>query len=113
MTVSAAHMSSFFSEVLTHQEVFTISDEGGVPAPKNADGRRAMPFWSLETRAQRIIEGVSTYRAFTPIRLTLEEFRARWLPGLTGDGLLVGINWSGETATGYDLTPGEVESRLR
>lgn len=113
MTVSAAHLSAFFSEVLTHQAVFTIRDAGGVPAPKGADGRRAMPFWSLETRAQRVLEGVPAYRSFTPIRLTLEEFRARWLPGLAEDGLLVGINWSGKAATGYVLAPDEVEARLR
>lgn len=27
------------------------------------------------------------------------------MPGLEQDGLLVGVNWSGKNATGYDLDP--------
>lgn len=33
-------------------------------------------------------------------------------PGLKQDGLLVGLNWSGTGATGFDLNPDDVERNL-
>ena len=71
-----------------------------------------MPFWSTESRARRVIEGVEAYRSFEPVRLELEIFTGRWLAGLQTDGLIVGLNWSGERATGYDMKPGDVLARL-
>lgn len=71
-----------------------------------------MPFWSLESRALRVAEAVPAYSGFQTQRVSLSEWRERWLPGLAEDGLRVGLNWSGATATGYDLTPGEVESNF-
>ncbi|RPH67238.1 MAG: hypothetical protein EHM78_21965 [Myxococcaceae bacterium] len=38
--------------------------------------------------------------------------RGFWLPGLERDGRLVGVNWSGNTASGYDVTPSEVRARV-
>ena len=40
------------------------------------------------------------------------EFRDRWIPGLTKDGLKVGVNWSGARALGYDIDPAEVQTRF-
>jgi hypothetical protein len=31
-----------------------------------------------------------------------------WLPGLERDGLLVGLNWAGDRAQGYDVAPADV-----
>jgi hypothetical protein len=59
-----------------------------------------------------VIASVAAYSGFEPVAVTLEEWRSRWLPGLEQDDLLVGLNWSGANATGYDLTPAEVERNL-
>ena len=53
---------------------------------------------------------VPAYAGFEVVRLSLHEWRSRWLPGLQRDGIRVGQNWSGEGATGYDLLPAEVEA---
>lgn len=117
MSVSAAQSSAFFTEVTLHGEVFAIRDDGGFPAPMNRSGARAMPFWSRESRARKVIENVPAYRQFVPVRLTLAEFRSKWIPDLSQDGLQIGVNWSGRGATGYDFTPAEVlaglDARLR
>ena len=110
MSVSAAHANAFFVEL--DAEVWTIEDDGGIPAPANPDGRRAMPFWSRESRAQRVLDTVPAYSGCRPRAIPVAEWTERWLPGLERDGLLVGINWSGRSATGYDLTPAEVSARL-
>jgi Protein of unknown function (DUF2750) len=46
------------------------------------------------------------------IEIPLTDWRSRWLPGLDQDRLLVGLNWSGDRATGYDVRPAEVERNL-
>jgi hypothetical protein len=42
-----------------------------------------------------------------PVEIELAAWRERWLPGLQRDRLLVGLNWSGERATGYDVDPAD------
>lgn len=112
MTVSAAQAAAFFDEIVANDAVWTICDDAGFPAPKTASGERSMPFWSLESRARKIIDQVSAYHGFQPHRLELDEFLGQWLSGLEEDGLRVGLNWSGKRATGYDYTPAEVRARI-
>ena len=78
----------------------------------NGDGVRAMPFWSLRSRVEKVIENVPAYAGFTAVEIPLPEWRERWLPRTGNDGLLIGINWSGERATGFDVDPREVEAAL-
>ena len=71
-----------------------------------------MPFWSSLRRVEKIIKNVEAYNGFEPIELELDVFKARWLVGLKRDGLNVGINWSGDRATGYDMLPDNVLKTL-
>ena len=105
-------VAAFFDEVLRCGEVFGLRGERGVPAPETGDGQRAMPFWSRRSRAERIRATVGAYRATTVFAVPLEQWREQWLTGLASDGLRVGVNWSGPTATGQDLSPDEVRVRL-
>lgn len=110
MTVSAAQADAFYTEVLREGRVWVIHDSGGLPAPRTPD-ERAAPIWSLRSRANKA-SNVDAYAAFEAVELPLDEGRTRWLPGLANDGFLVGPNWSGAIATGYDLTPEQVERNL-
>jgi hypothetical protein len=67
-----------------------------------------MPFWSKRCRAERIVAAVPAYAGFEVVELSTTEWRQRWLPRLPRDGILVGLNWSGAAATGYDLDTGRV-----
>jgi hypothetical protein len=111
MSVSAAHADGFFKEVLARGEVWAIRDDEGFPAPTSA-GARAMPFWSAKSRAEKVVTNVEAYEGFQAVAMPLAEWRERWLPGLSKDGFLVGLNWSGHRATGYDLSPTDVERNL-
>ena len=111
MSVSAAHADEFYTEVLKRDEVWAIRGAKGFPAPKS-EGRRAMPFWSAKSRAERLVANLEAYQGFEVVAVPLSEWRARWLPGLRKDGVLVGLNWSGNRATGYDLEPSDVERNL-
>jgi hypothetical protein len=112
MSVSAAHADAFVKEIIEGQSVWAIRDSSGFPTSTNASGETAMPFWSTESRTNRIVGSIAAYRGFMPVRLDLPQFVERWLPGLERDGLLVGLNWSGTHATGYDMSPAELRGRL-
>lgn len=105
MTISGAHATAFFEEIVREQQVWTIRDVHGFPALLGSDGLRSMPFWSLSSRAERVISNVQDYAGFEKVMIPLSDWRSKWLPGLERDGLRVGLNWSGSRATGYDVEP--------
>ena len=109
---SASQAAAWREDVRTGASVWTVEDDNGIPAPENAEGRRAMPFWSSRSRVERIVATVPEYAGFRPREVPLDEYRSRWLDGLERDGLLVGVNWSGSGATGYDVEPGDVRRWL-
>ncbi len=112
MSVAAAQAENFYSEVLANKTVWGIRDAGGFPAPKNGDGKRAMPFWSLKSRARTVIGSIAAYSGFEPEPIDLAKFIGNWLPGLEKDEILVGLNWSGSKAKGYDVEANSVLQRL-
>lgn len=112
MSVSAAQADAFYREAIEHSTVWGVRDTGGFPAPATPEGR-AMPFWSLKSRAERIVASVPAYLGFEIVSWTVGEWRTRWLPGLQREGILVGVNWSGKNATGYALPADDVERNMR
>ena len=105
VTNASSQAWAFYREVAAARIVWTIRDAGGYPAPMTASGQRAQPFWSSRSRAERIIKTVPAYAGFEPREIAWDDFCRKWAPGLAADGLLVGVNWSGKDATGYDLPP--------
>lgn len=112
MTQAASQASAFYREVAAGRSVWTIRDRGGYPAPKTSSGQRSQPFWSSRSRAETIIATVPAYASFWPEEVTWADFCASWVPELAADGVLVGVNWSGPRALGYDLVPGDVQRHV-
>lgn len=112
MSQYGAQADAFFREVVRHRVVWTLRDDGGFPAPRNQDGQRAMPFWSSKARVERLIRGAAQFHGFVADCVPLEEWRERWLVGLERDRLLVGLNWTGQRGTGFDVEPSSVRARL-
>ena len=94
--------------VLAKRVVWTVRDTDGFPAPLTASGKRAQPFWSSRSRVERIIKSVPVYSGFEPYEISWEEFCTRWVRDLAKSGLLVGVNWSGNRAKGYDFDPDQL-----
>ncbi|WP_369291916.1 DUF2750 domain-containing protein [Sinorhizobium sp. 6-70] len=69
----------FFSEIIAQGIVWSIRDDGGFPTSTSPFGVTAIPFWPLESRAQKVIDNVGAYRGFRTCRLELSEFMERWL----------------------------------
>ncbi|GAA2630357.1 DUF2750 domain-containing protein [Paractinoplanes durhamensis] len=109
MSLSGAHRAAFRREVSAEGRVFAIRDPSGFPAPADPDGaHRAVPFWSKPTRAQLVVKHVTAYQGFEVVPISVDDWLSNWMVSLEHDGLLVGVNWAGARATGYDLTPGQV-----
>jgi hypothetical protein len=99
---------AFYREVAVTRAVWTVRDQGGFPAPETSSGKRAQPFWSSRSRVELIIKTVPAYASFEPHEVSWADFCAKWVPGLSKDEYLVGLNWSGKRALGYDLEPERV-----
>ena len=112
MSQAASQASAFYREVARAGAVWTVRDRGGFPAPMNGEGKRAQPFWSSRGRAEKVIESVAAYSGFTPVEIAWAEFVERWVPGLTCDGILAGVNWSGPRAKGYDIEPAQLQQSV-
>jgi hypothetical protein len=108
MSLSGAHRAAFRREAAQEGRVYAIRDGEGYAAPADDRGRRAVPFWSKPTRAQLIVKHVTAYRGFEVVPIPVDEWLSGWVPGLDRDGMLVGVNWAGARATGYDMPPGQV-----
>jgi len=113
MSAAASQAAAFYEEVARSGAVWTVKDAGGFPAPEGELGKRAMPFWSSESRASKIVKSVAAYAGFEVVRIEWSNFEERWAAGLQRDGLLVGINWSGSAATGYDIRPDELVANVK
>ena len=113
MSQATSQAAIFYREVAATGRLWTIHDAEGFPAPMNAEGKRAAPFWSSLARVEKIIASVPAYAGFEPLELSWPVFEQRWVPGLSRDGILVGINWSGSRVTGYDVEPQQVAANVR
>lgn len=109
ISTSASQLAAFCREVAQSKTVWAVKDANGFPAPVGTDGNRAMPFWSSKSRALDLISIAPQFTGFEPIAIDWEIFRERWLPGLERDGLVVGVNWVGVRASGFDLSAFELK----
>jgi len=112
MSLSGAHRAAFRREAPQAGRVFSIRDYGGFPIARATDGTRAVPFWSKESRAKKVVEQVAAYQTFDVVEIDMDDWLGRWLPDLEQDGVLVGVNWAGPRAAGYDMTPAQVAGWL-
>jgi hypothetical protein len=108
MSQAGSQAWAFCREVAATGMVWTIRDSDGFPAPVTSSGTRSQPFWSSRSRVKKIIASLPSYSAFEPYQVSWHEFCTKWVPGLTKEGCLVGVNWSGKRALGFDLEPQRV-----
>ena len=112
MSQAGSQAWAFYRDVAENRKLWTIRDKGGFPAPQNQNGKRAQPFWSSISRVKRIIKNVPAYSGFKPYEISWKHSVSRWVPGLTKDNILVGINWSGYNAVGYDVEPHRLQQSV-
>jgi hypothetical protein len=59
-----------------------------------------------------MVQSVAAYAGFEVEEIDWSVFSQKWAPGLERDGILVGVNWSGAHATGYDIPASELVANV-
>jgi hypothetical protein len=79
-------------------------DEGWVTSSSTNDetDRPIMPFWSDRAYAKQCAS--DEWSEYEPTQIPLDLFIEHWLPGMHGDGYLVGTNWNAQLS-GHEIEP--------
>jgi Protein of unknown function (DUF2750) len=89
-----------------------LARQGRLPGADDIKWIACAPFLVIAGTSPENHSIRSGVRQFEPYEVSWTTFSAKWVPGMTKDGLLVGVNWTGPQALGYDVTPEEVRIRV-
>jgi len=101
----------FLERIIENESVFYLGNEDGVAnsASNEDDETIILMFWSdraYAARAKKCFE-----ENFDEVEMDLFDFLYRWLPGMSGDGVLAGPNWNGELV-GREIDPFELMEQI-
>ena len=111
MSVAAAQYSKFCEQVVSEARAFTFVENGDLLVYP-LGGREVVPFWSSRRRLVTIQKRMPKFKAFAIAEFTFADFLQR-LTELSAHGIHIGVNWSGERLSGYDVSVAELLASLR
>ena len=112
---SEADLERFIRRVAESDEVWALKGPDGMTVCESLefgtdeDPATVMLFFSDEAYARRVL--ASHFPGQAPHRIALFDFMYRWLPGMSGDGVVAGPNWSADL-TGREEEPFELRERI-
>ncbi len=97
----------FVKRIIEKESVFYLANEDGVAnSVSNEDEETViLMFWSDKAYAARAKKCFD--EGFNEVEMDLFDFLYRWLPGMSGDGVLAGPNWDGNLV-GKEIDPFEL-----
>jgi hypothetical protein len=111
MSVAAAQASAFYEQVVAAGSVFTFVEDGSyLVFPVN--GKDVVPFWSSRSRIETVQRAHPRYAAYAISEESLKQFLEKTLDQLEEENINVGVNWSGERSTGYDISAADVKRNI-
>ncbi|MGW7718596.1 DUF2750 domain-containing protein [Streptomyces chartreusis] len=110
MSQSGSQAAAFFRDVHQSRVVWLVRDDDGSPTRLSEDGTRSLPFWSTSARAQRAAKIWG--HGLRVESMPLDTWCECVLPDAGRDGLVIGINWSGQRLVGWSITSVQVLNRL-
>jgi hypothetical protein len=104
------NFNRFLSRVVASGTVWGLKGENGWAIAESNEHPEAsvLLFWSDEAYARRAQE---EFPQHTPASISLFDFLYRWLPGMSGDGVLAGANWTGDLV-GLETDPFELRTQI-
>jgi len=103
-------VQGFLETVVSTGVVWTLRDDEGFALSDRASGEgMVMPFWSDSAVADAAATG--EWLEYRVVGIDLDEWLERWLPGLDGDGLMVGVDWTADL-DGVDMPALELQADL-
>lgn len=112
MNVEFFEEKTFYSEASKNGSVWTIHKDGDMVKIKDSEGNWSTPYWSKRERAVRFINNVEGYSDFLPLEIPMHVFLKVWLPNMKKDNRTLGINWTGPTTLGLEMTPEELLGKV-
>lgn len=110
---SSEQANAFYRDVIASGEVFLVEHETrGSVTWRLAGSQHARPVWSSRRRAVRMLEGPLAKPGLVIVRHSWDEFRDSIAPAIEREGILVGLNWAGRKARGYNIPPSDVVARI-
>ena len=110
-----SNFQRFIDRIIEKESVFYLGNEDGVANSVSNEDEEiiVLLFWSDRAYATRAKACFDEH--FEETEMDLFDFLYRWLPGMSGDGVLVGANWNGDLV-GKEIDPFElrelVEERM-
>ena len=106
-----SNFQRFINRVIENETVFYLSNDEGVANSVSNDDEEAiiLMFWSDRSYAHRANKILP--EEFSESEMTLFDFLYRWLPGMTGDGVLAGPNWNGDLV-GREIEPFDLRTEI-
>ena len=111
MSVSAAQATTFYEQAVRDGRVFTFEAPDGLLVFLIRDVE-VVPFWSSRGRLDKIQKEKPKYASYGIQETPFDEFYSKTLPWLEEQGIHIGVNWSGESLTGYDLSVSDLRANL-
>lgn len=109
---SAENHRRLVERVATAEVVYYLKNERGIANSTSNDDDEitVLPFWSDVPYAKRAAPKFEDQ--FQVDSISLFDFLYRWLPGMTGDGVLAGVNWNGDLC-GDEVDPFELRIEIK
>jgi hypothetical protein len=107
---AAAQAHAFYRQVAETGKLWMLCGPSGGAATIQSGNDRVMPLWSSKSRIEKIIANVDGYSRNGILETTWSRFKRDWVPVLVEEGVLVGVNWAGPSASGYEM---QVEMLVR
>ena len=106
-----SNFQRFIERIIENETVYYLSNEDGVAnSVSNEDEETViLMFWSdraYATRAKKCFD-----EHLDEVEMDLFDFLYRWLPGMSGDGVLAGPNWNGDLV-GREIDPFELREQI-
>ncbi len=108
---SEADHRRFIQRVVQAETVWALKGNDGFAwcESNDDDGRDVIMFWSDRAYAERVRK--AEFPEHSPVDISLFDFLFRWLPGMSGDGVLGGTNWTGQLI-GLESDPDELQDQI-
>ncbi len=108
-----AQARAFYREVAKGRGVWTIGDARSLLTVEVTGGVRVLPLWSSRYRAEMIVATVAGYAEAKVLGASWDSFVSDTVPSLEESGTLVGPNWGGANASGYEMPAGRLVELVR
>ena len=99
----------FLGKVADYEELWTLKGEDGFVLFASKDGAQCIPVWPHPEYASS--HETDDWIGSTPEKITLDEFRKRWIPGIKKDERMI-VVFPTHEAGGVVIDPVDIEADL-